>query len=184
MFRDHNIDKNTSLRRVRHSPEGEDGKQGSIVRFISNGCQLSLACGVAASLRAYAKQSRRIKVRNWMAAPPLAPCNDKKENAAPAAAVAVQTSHASSPEFVQHSPTPSSPEFVKRILRGSIRKKIPAFRLCQNFGGQVAQNDNKKIALSHPSESWDPFRPLLNRCQPALACAKRKGPPSNFRGTK
>jgi len=67
------------------------------------------------------------------------------------------------------------------------KSKYPSTSYLRYF----AQDDTDKIALSHPrshpSESWDPFRSLLNRCQPALACAKRKEaapPPPQFQGNK
>jgi len=73
------------------------------------------------------------------------------------------------------------------LTAGSI-KKIPAFRFRPlGFGGQVtgqaAQNDNqRRRALSHPCESRDPFRFLLNRCQLPLACAEIMRPPPQISG--
>jgi len=65
----------TSLRHVRRSPGGEDGRLGSMAALLSNGCRLPLACNGTLLLRANSV-SAAIQTLNWIASSALPPRND------------------------------------------------------------------------------------------------------------
>jgi len=167
------IDKTTSLRR-----------QGSMAPFISNGCQLALACETTASVAVQVKaSSSRTHVRDLTQYPLIKIPPFALQSLPPRRRGFGMTKAAmSSPEFAHHQPPLSSPEFAKRILRGSINQKDPSTALAY---AHFAQDDTKKSPCHISAKAGIHFALFLIDARHALACAKRKEvahPPLGFQG--